>query len=316
MGVPLVLYRTPDGEATALLDRCPHRNVPLSRGRVVGDLLECPYHGWRFDRSGQCAHVPGLCNDEVKPGRRASSFATREQDGLVWIYATADTEPVRDPFAMPLVNDPRYTTVYEMVEANGSIHATAENALDVPHTAFLHGGLFRKRGGERNRIEVVVRRWHDRVEAEYRGEPRPSGLAGRLLAPKGGTVEHFDRFYLPSIVQVEYRLGAKTHFLVTAALTPIADFKTQLFAVISFRLPIPGWLVKPFLRPVALRIFGQDAQMLAEQTRTIDQFGGEQYMSTEIDVVGPQIQRLLLQAERGERTPIQEPVTRTIHMST
>jgi hypothetical protein len=176
--------------------------------------------------------------------------------------------------------------------------------------------LFRKATGKRNEIEVVIRRWHDRVEAEYIGEPRPSGLAGRLLAPGGGMVTHFDRFILPSIVQVEYRLGETSHICISSALTPVADFYTRLFAVISFRLPIfrAAGLVALLLRPLALRIFQQDAGMLKRQTETIQQFGGEQYMSTEIDILGPQIYRLLKQAERGEREAQAEPFTRTIRM--
>ena len=57
----------------------------------------------------------------------------------------------------------------------------AENALDVPHTAFLHRGLFRS-DGTRRPIDVVIRRWHDRVEAQYIGEERPKGIVGWLLA--------------------------------------------------------------------------------------------------------------------------------------
>jgi hypothetical protein len=63
-----------------------------------------------------------------------------------------------------------------------------------------------------------------------------------------------------------------------------------------------------------LRIFQQDAGMLKRQTETIRHFGGEQYMSTEVDVLGPQIYRLLKQAERGEREAATEPFTRTIRM--
>jgi len=314
LNTPLVVFRDGNGIAGALLDRCPHRNVPLSLGAVKGENLECAYHGWQFDRRGICQAVPGLVGEQKSTGRRVPAFALREQDGFVWVYATPDAEPAREPFRFPLIGERGYTTVRHIVEAESSIHAVAENALDVPHTAYLHGGLFRSATGKRNEIEVVIRRWHDRVEAEYIGEPRPSGLAGRLLAPGGGPVTHFDRFILPSIVQVEYRLGEKSHLCISSALTPVSDFYTRLFAVISFRLPIPGWLVALFLRPLALRIFQQDAGMLKRQTETIQQFGGEQYMSTEIDVIGPQIYRLLKQAERGEREARAEPFTRTIRM--
>jgi hypothetical protein len=162
----------------------------------------------------------------------------------------------------------------------------------------LHRGLFR--GGDRNEIHVHVRRTPQMVEAEYVGEPRPSGLAGRILAPGGGVIQHWDRFFLPSVAQVEYRLGPVTHFLVTALCTPISDFHTRLTAVAAFRTPLPGRLLRAVLEPVALRIFAQDARILAKQSENVQRFGGEQYLSTELDFLGPHIWRLLKQAERGE----------------
>ncbi|HEY8429739.1 MAG TPA: aromatic ring-hydroxylating dioxygenase subunit alpha [Sandaracinaceae bacterium] len=312
LGIPMVLFRGANGPG-ALLDRCPHRNVPLSMGRVAGGQLECAYHGWRFDERGTCKKVPALCGPSEAASRNAPSFACREQQGFVWVWAEPDEAPHGEPFSFPLVGAPGYTTVRERVSAKSSLHAAAENALDVPHTAFLHGGLFRSDDRPRNRIEVVVRRWHDRVEAQYIGEPRPTGLVGKVLAPKGGVVEHFDRFLLPSIVQVEYRLG-ESHLLVSAALTPEEDYLTHLYAVVSFKLPIPGWLVVPFIKPIAMRIFAQDAAMLEKQTETIRAFGGEQYVSTEVDVLGPHILRLLRAAERGKLEPVSEPAVRRFTM--
>ena len=58
VGVPLVLFRTAGGVST-LIDRCPHRNYPLSEGRLVDGALQCPYHGWRFAGDGGCVEVPG-----------------------------------------------------------------------------------------------------------------------------------------------------------------------------------------------------------------------------------------------------------------
>lgn len=304
LGVPLVLFRDAGGRPGALLDRCPHRNVPLSEGRVLpSGRLQCRYHGWEFDNRGACRAVPCLLGPGEAKGRRAPAFATRELDSLVWVYGTPDVEPAREPFRAPLVAEPGHTTVVEEVDVEASVHQTAENALDVPHTAYLHRGLFRGTRREPVTIDVEVRRWADRVEAEYRGEPRPPGVVGRLLSPSGGVVEHWDRFILPSIAQVEYRLGSENVILVTTAMTPVTDFRTRLFAIISFRLRLPGALVKPVLRPLAMRIFRQDAEMLALQTRSLREFRGEQFLSTEIDVLGREIWRLLRQAERGEAPP-------------
>ena len=185
------------------------------------------------------------------------------------------------------------------VETESTLHATIENALDVPHTAFLHRGLFR--GGKQSEISATVRRSADRVEVQYDGEPRPSGVAGRVLSPGGGTVEHWDRFILPSIAQVEYRLGQDVHFLVTSLCTPESDFRTRMWAVVQFKTRFPARAVARLLEPFALRIFGQDARILRAQADNIRRFGGEQYQSTELDFLGPHIWRLLKQAESGER---------------
>lgn len=315
LGIPMVIFRDGTGAVGALLDRCPHRNVRLSLGRVVDSgNLECGYHGWQFDVTGTCRLVPGLVGESESKGRRVESFAVREQHGLVWVFATEDTEPQREPFSLPLTTATGYTTAVREVEVAASVHATAENTLDVPHTAYLHRGLFRG-GTKRNKIEVHVRRWHDRVEAQYIGEPRPPGIAGRILSPSGGVVEHWDRFILPSIAQVEYKLGTENHILVTSALTPVTDFTTKIFAVISFRVRLPGWLLKPILEPLAMKIFKQDADILRAQTEAIREFGGEQFMSTDVDVLGREIWRLMKQAERGDdQQPLQEPVVRQLEL--
>jgi phenylpropionate dioxygenase-like ring-hydroxylating dioxygenase large terminal subunit len=301
LGVPLVLFRS-NGRASALLDRCPHRNAPLSLGRVVeGGKLQCAYHGWQFEGSGRCALVPGLTGPGEGRERHAPACAVREEHGFVWVWPELDAEPTAEPF--PLADLGKgYARVSRMVEAPGSLHATLENALDVPHTAFLHRGLFRS-GKKQNEIRATVRRSSDRVEVEYADEPRPSGIAGFLLSPSGGTVEHWDRFILPSVAEVEYRLGKESHFLVTALGTPVSDFVTRLYAVVQFRSPIPSFLLRPFLEPVALSIFGQDAKMLEAQAKTVQTFGGEQFMSTDLDLIGPHIWRLLKQAESGVPDP-------------
>jgi len=301
IGTPLALFRDAAGRASALLDRCPHRNVPLSLGRVAagGGHIECAYHGWQFDGAGACRLVPGLqsTRDDAR-GRHVAAHATREQDGFVWVWGEADAEPTSAPPRLPHLAAPGYASIVRVLDFPGTLHATAENALDVPHTAFLHRGLFRG-GGARNEIRAVVRRGLERVEAEYVGEPRPEGWLGRLLAPEGGVVQHWGRFVLPSIAEVEYRLGSGNHLLVTSLCTPIDDFTTRMFAVVSFKLRLPAALVRPIVTPVVMRVLRQDAAVLRKQTETVRRFGGEQFVSTEIDLLGPHIWRLLREAEAG-----------------
>jgi phenylpropionate dioxygenase-like ring-hydroxylating dioxygenase large terminal subunit len=298
---PLVLFRDGGGRAAAFLDRCPHRNVPLSAGRMRDGLLECGYHGWRFDGTGACRLVPALASEPDRKARQATTYATVEQDGFVWVYSTPDATPIREPYRFPTV-DGRYATIRQSVTMPGPMRHALENALDVPHTAFLHGGLFRT-AERRNAIEVRIRRDAHGAEAEYVGEPRPSGLVGRVLSPGGGVVQHFDRFIMPSIAQVEYRLGESSHLLNTAAMTPVSANETRMWAVIQLRLPVPGRLVAPIVTPIAMRILRQDASILRLQANAIARFGGEDFTSTEIDVLGPHIWKLLAAAADGGDAP-------------
>ena len=56
---PLAIFRGQDGTVAVLTDRCPHRKAPLSAGEVVGNDIQCGYHGIRFAADGACTHVPG-----------------------------------------------------------------------------------------------------------------------------------------------------------------------------------------------------------------------------------------------------------------
>ena len=303
LDTPLVLFRGEGGRPAALLDRCAHRNAPLSLGRMAGTRLACRYHGWQFDTQGVCRHIPALCAPSEGPARRVSAYPTREAHGFVWVFLSETREPDTEPFAFPYLDAPDFASFRIDYRVQATLHATLENMLDVPHTAFLHRGLFR--GGASNRITAVVRRSADRVEAEYVGEPLPSGIAARILGVgESGQdcVEHFDRFILPSISQVEYRLGV-SHLIATSALTPESDFVTRFSTVVTYKLPLPRLLLRALFEPIARRILAQDAWILAKQTESVHAFGAEEYASTEVDVLGREIWRLLKAAEKGEATP-------------
>ena len=141
-GVPLVLARTGTGELIVLEDRCPHRLAPLSAGAVVGDTLECPYHGWRFDASGRCREIPAVGADGAMPpkARCARPAAVAERYGLVFV---ALEDPV---VALPEVDGYGETDRVRVDVGPYSGHFGAgqliDNQLDVAHFAFLHRGTF------------------------------------------------------------------------------------------------------------------------------------------------------------------------------
>ncbi len=304
-GLPLVTFRDSTGQSVALLDRCAHRNAPLSAGRVVAGNIQCHYHGWEFDGAGACKAVPGLCGEPDHPGRRVPSFACRNAQGWLWVYSEANVEPNDEPYAIPCADQSEYLTIRERLEMPGPLDAVAENALDVPHTAFVHAGLFRK-NKDRKSIDVVVRTLEGGVEAQFIGEQRPEGLAGRILAPQGGEVFHWDRFILPCIAQVEYRLSDRSHIIATTALTPRTPTITDMFATVAAKAPIPNLILRTVFRAVAMRILRQDMEILRRQTEQVARFGAEDFASTEIDVLGLRIKKLLREAASGRPSSPQD----------
>ena len=297
-GLPLATFRDDTGQPAALLDRCAHRNAPLSLGTVVGRNIQCAYHGWQFDRLGECHEVPGLCGEARHANRRVRAHSCRDSQGWLWVYSEPDVEPESTPYEIPYADHGSYFTFRERIEMPGPLDAVAENALDVPHTAFVHAGLFRK-NKNRKPIDVIVRTSADRVEAEFVGEERPKGLVGRLLSPQGGKVSHWDRFILPCIAQVEYRLSDRAHIVTTAALTPRTPVVTDLFATVAVKGPVPRAILRTIVMPAAMHIIRQDAEIVQRQTEQVGRFGGEAFVSTEIDVLGLRIKKLLREAASG-----------------
>ncbi len=302
MGSPLVVFRDGRGNPGVLVDRCPHRNAPLSMGRVEQGALECGYHGWRFDGRGGCVVIPGLDTD-VSERRGAGWHAARERDGMVWFWSEPEEEPVGEPFRLPDLG-PGARQVVLTYDIDATMHAAIENTLDVPHTAFLHRGLLR--GAEPNQITAKRRALPGGVEVQYFGEPLGIGF---LRAKGGATLEHYDRFFLPCVAQVEYRAGPWLHIVNSVLHLPLDAFRTRAWFVLranSDRLPTR--VVEAVIRVQGPHVARQDIKVLGRQTATVRRFGGEQYSSTDLDLFGNAIWRLLRHAEKnGGEAPTIEP---------
>lgn len=316
MDTPVVVFRDGSGRARALVDRCPHRNLALSCGRVSRQgELECGYHGWRFSGSGACTAVPGLVSGAAaaSPARDVAAYTTTESDGFVWVWADQESEPTREPFSLPPLTGRGAGEVIFPADLECTLHAALENHLDVPHTAFLHQGIFR--GGDTREIEVVRREVTDGIEVEYIGEP--VGL-GPIRGRQGSelTFDHWDRFFLPGIAQIEYRVGTWLRIVNTILHLPLSPFRTRAWFVVRFWTPAPAAAVRPIVLARGRKILKQDADVLAAQTANIRRFGGERYASTDLDVMGNAIWRLLRRAERGEPAEAtsddDEPVERRV----
>jgi phenylpropionate dioxygenase-like ring-hydroxylating dioxygenase large terminal subunit len=135
---PVVLYRTADGKAVALEDRCCHRHYPLSRGKVVEGTIQCGYHGLRFDSTGACVEIPG--QDMIPRSAKVRSYPIVEKFGWVWIW-------MGDPTKADLSLIPNWwwcehkdwaMTKPDLLHINCNYELVTDNLLDVTHLAYVH----------------------------------------------------------------------------------------------------------------------------------------------------------------------------------
>ena len=139
-GEPLVLFRTLSGKINALTDLCIHRGVALSLGKVCGDTIVCPYHGWRYEGTGRCTLIPQL-EDQTKIPRKAKvqSYRCCERYGLIWV-ALEETL-----FELPTI--PEFDRQeWRFVETGpfawrSSSARQVENFTDFAHFPFVHPEL-------------------------------------------------------------------------------------------------------------------------------------------------------------------------------
>lgn len=137
VGEPIVLYRTEDGAAVALADRCAHRRYPLSAGQLLGDCIQCGYHGFVYDPDGACVEVPGQRN--IPSRARVRRYQVVEKDTLVWLWpgdpSLADESTIPE---VPWLRDGSIDVVRGTFEAGCRWTLYAENLLDLTHLSFIH----------------------------------------------------------------------------------------------------------------------------------------------------------------------------------
>jgi len=162
---PIVLFRGRDGRVHALQDRCAHRRMPLSKGKIVGDTLVCCYHGLTYDFSGQCVRIPG--NAGRPSDIRVREFPTVERYGAVWLWmgdaAHADAARIFVCAKVPEAGGGH--RFYFHVKANYLY--LNDNLSDLLHQAYLHNPSFGGNTDPLGETAPQVRQEGNRIEVRW-----------------------------------------------------------------------------------------------------------------------------------------------------
>ena len=139
MGGKLVFWRDSTGKVICFRDKCVHRGVQLSKGRIMNDHLQCPFHGLEYDASGRVTRIPANGKNTTVPDRfSVNSYPTHEAYDFIWIW-WGENPPAglkRPCFFNDIEKDFSYGQVYD----HWNIHYSRaiENQLDVAHLPFVH----------------------------------------------------------------------------------------------------------------------------------------------------------------------------------
>lgn len=283
LGEWLAVFRGEDGQPVALRDRCMHRNSQLSCGKVYQGRLQCPYHGWVYNQEGQVIAVPAE-GAHFKPSqsRQAKRYATREQDGYVYVRLTEAIGDEFEPFPMPHYRESGWETVRVINRFRNTVTNCVENFIDIPHTVSVHPGVFRT--ARQQKLEMTVERRNGSTFVEYRNEMTNLGWYTCFLNRKGSAIKHTDRFHMPNVTSVEYILGADRHFLITSQSIPETANSTLVYTDITFNYGIWNQIARPFVWWTAQHIIGQDVKILGIQGETIAKYGA-QFANTPADTI-------------------------------
>lgn len=309
-GEALVAFRTSNGSIGILADRCAHRNLALSRGQVVEKGLSCAYHGWTWSTEGRCVDIPASCQDCAAYRQiKVRSYPVVESQGFVWVWmGPAESVPTEQPMIFPRFTDDRWHHWVMEREFEGSAFNCVENFLDVPHTAHVHRGLFR--GSETKIVELEITSGADWIQAEFLEEKRMDSLIGRLLFKKEGPIIHTDRFELPYVTRVDYRMAESRQYIVMSQCTPIDEARTRVFTYMAYRFDPFGRAVRLFFEPLSHIILNQDIVIVREQAEDLRRTGPARFIYWETDAIAKGIRRLL----DGESLANQKPVRKRLRV--
>ncbi len=267
LGVPLAIGRDSRGKAFALRDSCPHRGMPLTAGRLVDDLVECSYHGWKFDgHTGSCREIPSLTSgQDLQTGKiRAKNFPCEDRDGYVWVYMS---HPGSKAPALQVPRLPVFSSRYRSTHLDAHLPCSIDHGIiglmDPAHGPFVHQAWWWRGPRSIHEKEKVF-------------EPIPNGFRMRAHAPSansapykllrlyGHPVTTKIEFELPNLRREEIRCGPYW-FSSQTTVTPETAQRCRIDFVAAWNLFRWAPFVTTIFRGFGKMFIAQDQRAMEKQ---------------------------------------------------
>lgn len=290
----IAVYREANGQLHALEDFCPHKGIPLHKGKVHGCNLACAYHGWEFDGNGKCVSVPYLPETQKLPRAQTRSYPVQEKYDLLWVFpGDPDVAATKQPPEIKEFGSPDWLMVPVPACIKAHFSICNDNSMDV-----FHGFLHEKLQGWFDPVLLSLGETEATVSAEYQVSYKGQMAKFLGLSDRADSVTT-----LP--VTTEYRYpnfysslqGISTLYLMRL---PVGPTETRSIAYFFFKVRLPKWILRP-LKPllqtllqrfVLLKFLAQDIEMVESEQRNYMANPNRRYV--EINPAIFAIQRLIV----------------------
>jgi len=140
LGQDFVLFRGEDGEAKCVSNTCTHRGGSLAHGKINGNCIQCPYHGWEFDAEGNCTRIPSLGPNPNIPARtRIDAYPVEEKHGIIFAFLGDLPEDERPPIIdVKEWGQEGWTSTLQTYTIQCNYERSIENGVDPAHNEFVH----------------------------------------------------------------------------------------------------------------------------------------------------------------------------------
>lgn len=151
----VLLYRTQAGTVVAMSNLCPHRFAPMHLGKLVGDAVECSYHGLQFDSTGKCVDNPHG-DGAIPKAARLRTYPIEERYGLVWVWMgdPSKADPARIADYSCLTDTAKFTASHGYLKLSANYQLVMDNLTDLSHASFVHETTLEPRETARHKFVV------------------------------------------------------------------------------------------------------------------------------------------------------------------
>jgi phenylpropionate dioxygenase-like ring-hydroxylating dioxygenase large terminal subunit len=298
----VVLFRTTDGTAVALEDRCAHRPYPLSLGRLDGDRIVSGYTGFVYDARGYCVHVP--TQSEIPAGARVRAFPVHEDGVFIWVWLGKPALALlRPPAATPWLNDQGWATLGDEWETEADLLLLHENFADITHVAvvdpYIAPPVLRTSPPP---LEVEVTETTVSFSRTYQPAPIPEWQAELLGLP--ADAEHVQReqgaFVTPGLWVDRWDVyvdsgPSENHvhtFRFTHAVTPIAPGRTRHAWRVSRNFAL-GEQAGKVLLPIFTDYYKRVKHILETMQDVLDSDGPRREINVSADAAALQVRKII-----------------------